>query len=114
MQIKISMGIAITFCFILIAYSQAWGSSGWTSYGSVNELNPTTFKRFLVRINVASNPSSCKNKQIFYHYYSGAGSEYMFYTLLEAVTSGKNVRVYVTGVCDLDGYSEISKVSIVQ
>ena len=99
-------------CLSLFTSSQAWGGSGWTQYGSVIELNPTTFKRFLVKIDVASNPSKCKHTQWFYHYYSGVGSEYMFHALLGAVTSGKNVRVYVTGGCDLDGYNEISSVSI--
>ncbi len=37
----------------------------------------------------------------------------MFGTLLSAVEHRKEVRVYVTGKCDLDGYSEISAVSIV-
>jgi hypothetical protein len=78
----------------------------------VIELNPTTFKRFLVKIDVATNPSKCRHTQWFYHYYGNSGSEYMFDTLLGAVTSGKSVRVYVTGGCDVDGYSEISSVSI--
>lgn len=104
--------IMLAACLSLSFSSQASGGSGWTSYGSVIELNPTIFKRFLVRIDVASNPSKCKHKKWFYHYYSGAGSEYMFDTLLGAVTAGKNVRVYVTGICDLEGYNEISSVSI--
>lgn len=112
MLAKIIKYIIGSVCFLLLACTQAWGGSGWTSYGSVIELNPTTFKRFLVKIDVASNPSKCKHTQRFYHYYSGVGSEYMFHALLGAVTSGKNVRVYVTGGCDLDGYSEISSVSI--
>ena len=104
--------IILVVCLGLFTSSQACGESGWTSYGSVIELNPTIFKRFLVKINVASNPSRCKHTQGFYHYYSGVGSEYMFHALLGAVTSGKKVRVYVTGGCDLDGYNEISSVSI--
>lgn len=100
-------------CSLLSFSSQVFGGSGWTSYGSVIELNPTMFKRFLVKIDVASNPSRCKHKQWFYHYYREIGSEFMFDTLLEAVTSGKNIRVNVTGVCDVDGNSEISSVSIV-
>ena len=99
-------------CSILLSASPVWAGSGWTSYGQVLELNPTTFKRFKVKIAVTANPSKCQQTQFFYHYYDGAGSEYMFNTLLAAVTSGKKVRVYVTGACDIDGYNEITSVSI--
>lgn len=98
---------------LMLVSTKAWGAAGWTSYGMVGELNPTTFGRFLVKIDVSSNPSGCKNKKWFYRNYTGTGSDHMFRALLGAVTSSKNVRVYVTGGCDLDGYSEISSASIV-
>ncbi len=103
--------IIVAISLILFS-TQAWGDSGWTSSGAIVELNATTFGRFLVKVDVSSNPSGCRNKQWFYRNYSGTGSDHMFRALLGAVTSGKNVRVYVTGGCDIDGYSEISSASI--
>ncbi len=97
----------------MLTGTNAWGAAGWTSYGRVVELNPTTFGRFLVKIDASSNPSGCRNKQWFYRNYTGTGADHMFRALLGAVTNGKNVRVYVTGGCDVDGYSEISSASIV-
>lgn len=99
-------------CLALVS-TEAWPVAGWTSYGQVSELNPTTAGRFLVKLEVASNPSGCRNKQWFYRDYTGTGADHMFRTLLGAVTAGKKVRVFVTGSCDLDGYSEISSASIV-
>lgn len=87
--------------------------SGWTDYVPVAELTPTIHMRFLVKLKVSENPSGCRNKEVFYQNYSVPGSEQMFRTLLEAVATGKQVRVYVTGRCDLNGYSEISSVAIV-
>ena len=53
-----------------------------------------------------------KQKQWFYQDYDIAGSREMFLTLLEAVSSDLQVRVYVTGRCNIDDYSEISSVGI--
>ena len=91
----------------------AFAGAGWTGFAPVAELTPTTHHRYLARIKVSDNPSGCRDEQFFYQDYAAPGSGHMFRTLLAAVESGKNVRVYVTGKCDLDGYSEISSVSIV-
>ena len=91
----------------------AFAGAGWTGFAPVAELTPTTHHRYLARIKVSDNPSGCRDEQFFYQDYAAPGSRHMFRTLLAAVESGKNVRVYVTGKCDLDGYSEISSVSIV-
>ena len=98
-------------CLMLVSV-EAWSVAGWTSYGAVTELNPTTSGRFLVKLNLGTNPSDCKNKQWFFRDYTGTGADHMFRALLGAVTSGKKVRVYTTGRCDLHGYSEISSVSM--
>ena len=87
--------------------------SGWTDYAPVIELTPGNVGRFLVKLKVSENPSGCKDKMIFYQDYGVPGSEQMFHALLEAVASEKLVRVYVTGKCELNGYSEISSVSII-
>ena len=99
-------------CLALLS-GTAWSSAGWTSYATVTELTPTTAGRFLLRLDVSDNPSGCKNKQWFYQDYRGTGADLMFHALLTALTSGQKVRVYVTGSCDLNGYSEITSASIV-
>ncbi len=90
----------------------AFASSGWSEYSHIAELTPTSHKRFLVKLENSKNPSGCKQKDMYYQDYNFAGSEQMFRTLLEAVSAGKMVRVYVTGKCELNGYSEISSVTI--
>ena len=87
--------------------------SGWTGYAPVEELTSTAHGRFLVKLKVSENPSGCSNKETFYKDNYSLGSEQMYFALLKSVESGKKVRVYVTGRCELNGYSEISSVSIV-
>ena len=98
---------------ILLFLPLSLSAAGWTDYAPVSELNPTTHGRFIVKINVSKNPSGCRNKNIFYQDYGISGYRQMFDTFLAAVTSGKMVRVFVTGRCELKGYSEISGVSII-
>ncbi|MGD8908035.1 MAG: hypothetical protein PVF13_07080 [Chromatiales bacterium] len=87
--------------------------SGWTDYGTVAELTPTSHHRFLVRLNISKNPSGCRDKSTFYQDYDKSGADQMFRTLLQAVVYGKQVRLFVTGRCELNGYAEISSVTIV-
>ena len=87
--------------------------TGWTNYTTVAELVPTAHQRYEIRLPVQENPSGCTNKTWFYQDYRSPGSEKMFQTILEGVKSGIRVRVYVTGKCNLDGYSEISSVSVI-
>ena len=98
---------------IFFVPTMAFAGAGWTDYVPVTELTPTINGRFLVQLKLSENPSGCKNKETFYRGYGIPGSEQMFQTLLQAVASGKKVRVYVTGACELNGYSEISSVGIV-
>jgi len=92
--------------------SDAVADAGWTDYALVTELTPTIHQRYEVTIAFARNPSGCRDKQTFYQDYSAKGSEQMYLALLESVGAGKKVRVYVTGVCGVDGYSQISAVGI--
>ncbi len=57
-------------------------------------------------------PAAAGMRVWFYQDYTGTGVELMFHALLGAITSGIPARVYVTGRCDLNGYSEISSASI--
>lgn len=103
---------ALTGLFLCVSTSAIAGA-GWTGFAMVMELRPTSQIRYIFRLDVAKNPSGCTSEQFFYQDYPASGSQQMFRTLLSAVEYRKNVRVYVTGRCDLDGYSEISAVSIV-
>jgi hypothetical protein len=103
---------AVLFLFLLTPL-QVFAEAGWTSLGQVVELTSTNHLRYLVTLRVADNPSGCRNKVIFYQDHRSLGSEQMFRILLEAVTARNMVRVYVTGNCELNGFSEISSVSIV-
>ena len=69
--------------------------------------------RFLVKLDVAANPSDCGSKGSFYRDYGRPGADLMFRALMDALTAGKRVRVYATGICDLNGNSEISSVSVI-
>lgn len=109
---KIRTSCAIYFGVLLFLPLTVGAVSGWTDYVPVAELTPTTHGRFLVKLKDSQNPSGCKNTDVFYQDYNLPGFEQMFDTLLKAVVSEKKVRVYVTGRCDLNGYSEISSVTI--
>ncbi|NOQ87770.1 MAG: hypothetical protein GQ550_02510 [Gammaproteobacteria bacterium] len=101
------------FLTILMLFNySAQATSGWTSYGHVIELVPTIHFRFKVNIDVKGNNSACKEKQWFYQDYNVSGSREMYLALLEAVSSNKQVRVYVSGRCDVKEYSEISELGI--
>ena len=87
--------------------------AGWTDYVTIAELVPTAYHYYKVRLPVKENPSGCKNKTWFYQDYRPNGSHKMFQTILEGLKLKMRVRVYVTGKCNLGGYSEISSVSII-
>lgn len=107
--------ITIITALLLFVFSQnaVAGVSGWTGYAYVQEVMPTIHGRFEASLGLTDNASGCKSKSWFYQDYNLAGADKMFYVLLEALVSGKKVRVFVTGQCDLNGYSEISSVAIV-
>lgn len=110
-----SWGVTLKLSALLLAWlvaTPAAGEAGWTSYAYVSELTATSRFRYLVTLKEAANPSGCKNKGVFYMDQNGSGSEQGFHLLVEALTHGKHVRLYVTGNCDLNGHSEISAVSI--
>ena len=86
--------------------------SGWTDATTIGELAPTSNNYYTVRLEVKDNPSGCEKKTWFYQEYGANGSDKMYRTVLEALKSGIRVRVYVTGKCNINGYSEISSVSV--
>ena len=102
----------VGFGVFLSAPVTVFAVAGWTDYAAVAELTPTIHHRYLVKLQTSDNPSGCKNKDTFYQDYDATGSEHMFDVLLQAVTAGKKVRIYVTGKCEINGYAEIPSVSI--
>ena len=92
----------------------AAAGSGWTDHANVAELVPTNKHYYEFRLDITENPSGCKNAQWFYQDYASRGADQMFLTLLEALKSRLIVRVHVSGRCNLNGYSEVSSVSIVR
>ena len=97
---------------LLLTSFSCLASSGWTTYGKVIELVPTIHHRFKVNIDIEGNKSSCKEEQWFYQDYELSGAREMYLTLLEAISSNMTVRVYVTGRCNINDYSEISELGI--
>ena len=88
--------------------------SGWTDYVYIEKLTQSSHGRFLVKLKVSKNPTRCKNKEMFYRAYRMPGAQHMYVKLENAMESGKKVRVHVTGRCELNGYSEISSVTILE
>ncbi len=97
---------------LLLSAPASAGNAGWSATATVAELTPSAQHRYTVRLNLSENPSGCRSPDTFYQDYSATGAEQMFHTLLEAVASGKQVRVYVSGRCELNGYAELSSVTI--
>lgn len=97
--------------YLLTAASTARADAGWTDYGRVLELVPTTRHYYEFQLAVKNNQSGCRDDNWFYLDYDQTGSDKMFDLLLESVKNTLRLRVYVTGVCNLRGYSEISAVS---
>jgi len=97
---------------LLTLAGSVYAGTGWTDYATVTELVATSQHYYHFTLAVKENPSGCKDKTGFYQDYSAKGSDKMFSTLLEAVKPGLRVRVYVTGSCNLEGFSEISSVSL--
>ena len=105
---------SIIIGIVAILFSHlAHSSAGWTDYVTVVELIPTDRHYYKFRLPVKKNPSGCKEKNWFYQNYGARGSDKIFSALLEGIKSNFRLRVYVTGVCNIDGYSEISSMSII-
>jgi tetratricopeptide (TPR) repeat protein len=107
-----NISVMTSICLFLFAPIIYAGGSGWTDIVNIAELVPTARHYYELKLQVKENPSDCRNKEWFYQDYSATGSDKMFDTLLKGVTSGFKLRVYVTGRCNLNGYSEITSVSI--
>jgi hypothetical protein len=84
--------------------------AGWTDYVRVIELIPTTRHYYEIQLAVEDNPSGCREDDWFYLNYDQTGSDKMFDLFVDGLKNSLRLRVYVTGVCNLNGYAEISAV----
>jgi hypothetical protein len=97
-----------------ILASSVYADAGWTDAAAVEELRATGGHYYAVRLEVKKPLSACGDKQWFFQDYEKSGSDKMHLMLLESLKSGLRVRVYLTGRCNLDGYSEFSSVSVLR
>lgn len=103
----------VTTALIACLTTVAWaGEAGWTAPASIKNLEASQQGRFILRLNLSKSSSGCRSADGFYADYGRDGSELMYTTALEALRNHLKVQVYVTGGCDLDGYSAISSVRI--
>ena len=100
---------AIAVCAFLAA--DVWsGEAGWTPPTTIKALEANDQARFILRLNLGKSVSGCRSVDGFYADYGRDGSELMYETALEAMRNHFKIQVYVTGGCDLNGYSAISSV----
>ena len=86
-------------------------AAGWTDYVTVTELIPTSKHYYEVELKGRKNPSGCREDDWYYLNYEAPGADKMFDLFVDAIENRLRLRVYVTGICNLNGYSEISSVS---
>jgi hypothetical protein len=103
--------LAVLALSCAFASANVHGAAGWTGQGRIAEVQVNEFGRILVRLDAGGNPSGCRESAWFYRENSG-GTDQMLEMLLAAVQAGRPVAVYVTGLCHLKGYSEISAVAL--
>ena len=97
-------------CFTLAGATAARADAGWTDYVEVVELIPTSRHYYEIQLALKDNPSGCREDDWFYLNYDLPGAEKMFDLFVDGIQKSLRLRVYVTGVCNLNGYSEISAV----
>ena len=103
--------ISIVAVYLLLAAPGLHARAGWIDRVEVVELIATNRHYYEIRLQTDGNPSNCREKQWFYVNYEARGADEMFDLFVDAVARRLKLRVYVTGVCNFSGYSEISSVS---
>jgi hypothetical protein len=100
----------VVWVYLLATAPAVSADAGWTDYARVIELIPTTRQYYEIQLALESNQSGCRDDNWFYLNYDQPGSDKMFDLFVESLKNSLRLRVYVTGVCNLKGYSEISAV----
>ena len=95
----------------VVALTAHSGEAGWTGYARISELTPTAKHYYELHLPLKSS-AGCEESGSFYQDYSAQGADAMYRALLEALSAGLAVRVYVTGACNLHGYAEISAIGV--
>ena len=98
--------------YLMIASSIVRAEAGWTNYVRVIELIPTSRHYYEVRLAAENNPSGCREEGWFYINYDARDTDKMYDLFVDSIKTELRLRVYVTGVCNLKGYAEISSVSV--
>ena len=105
-QVTTLLGI----CTLMLS-SAAVAEAGWTGEVKVVELIPTGRHYYELHLTGKKDPSGCREKGWFYINYDARGADKMFDLFVDSIKTELRLRVYVTGVCNLKGYAEISAVS---
>jgi len=90
---------------------QARAGAGWTEHVKVVELVPTGQFYYEIQLLGGNHKSGCREKDWYYLNYEAPGADKMFDLFVDSLQSKLRLKVYVNGLCNLKGYSEISAVS---
>lgn len=100
------------YILILFLSGNTYADAGWTEAAPVIEVNPTAKHFYQFRLFEIESPADCKQKNGFYQDYKDRGADQIYQALLEAISANLNVKVFVTGGCNLKGFAEVSSVII--
>jgi len=97
----------------LLLPAQASAGAGWTKHVEVLELIPTGQFYYEIHLQGGDHSSGCREKDWYYLIYEAPGADKMFDLFVDSMQSKLRLKVYVNGLCNLKGYSEISAVSAI-
>jgi len=96
----------------LLLSTAAAADAGWTGEVEVVELIPTGRHYYELHLTGKNNSSGCREKDWFYINYEAPGADKMFDLFVDSINAELRLKVYMTGICNLKGYAEISSVSV--
>jgi hypothetical protein len=101
----------IVFALATLLPVHARAGAGWTDHVEVIELIPTGLFYYEIHLLGGDHSSGCREKDWYYLIYDTPGANKMFYLFVDSMQSKLRLKVYVNGLCNLKGYSEVSAVS---
>jgi hypothetical protein len=101
----------IAFTLATLLPVQARAGAGWTDHVEVIELIPTGQFYYEIHLLGGDHSSGCREKDWYYLIYDTPGAYKMFDLFVDSMQSKLRLKVYVNGLCNLKGYSEVSAVS---